>query len=526
MKTKIKCLLPLLLLLPVGCSKDSAGLRDAEDITTGEALSHGMMVLGRQLEDPYSLRNMTKALEAVSPTKASVTQLTPTDMYVRFLPRDEEEFARLQEQGIDLLDHPLDYQILKEGDYWHDPSLDEDAITWQYAVLPHGSDLPEDIVYEILDDCFIPENAATKADGIDWEAVEREAFRLTGNADLLEPRTKAQASQPSGRITIVDPHANEVKAFGLAVVKVVCNVFVKFSATYTDRDGYYTIPKRFSSAPRYRLMFQNRQGFNIGLNLNLLPASLSTLGKGPSDGIDAVITPESDRLLFCRAAVSNAAYDYYSRCAEDDLAIATPPASLRIWIFQHILSSSTPMLHHGTLVDKTLIGKYLGDYAPLLALFLPDVTIGAKEKNTYAALYAETVHELSHASHYAQAGKDYWDNYILYILSAFLDGGNEDYGTGTGEYAGYCEIGEMWGYFMQNTLMNDRYGGAMPTSGMHYWFHPQIFRYLYERGFTRSQLFRALQPDVCSRDALQGKLLKLYPEKEAIISQVFARYAE
>ena len=54
-----------------------------------------------------------------------------------------------------------------------------------------------------------------------------------------------------------------------------CNVFVKFASTFTTRDGYYTIPKTFSSSPRYRLMFQNQKGFEIGFNLLLVPASLS-----------------------------------------------------------------------------------------------------------------------------------------------------------------------------------------------------------------------------------------------------------
>ena len=84
----------------------------------------------------------------------------------------------------------------------------------------------------------------------------------------------------------------------------------------------------------------------------------------------------------------------------------------------------------------------------------------------------------------------------------------------------------MWGYFMQNSMYHDRYGGSMPNSGMSPWFHPQIFRYLEERGITKSQLFAALQPDIHSRADLKKKLLTLYPGKSAIIRQVFERYAD
>ena len=484
-----------------------------------------MIVLGKQLDDPYSLKNMTKALGTLYPTKAGETTLQATDMYVRFLPEDEDQFTLLEDLGISMLDHPLDFQILKEGDYYHDPKVPEGSITWQYAVLPHEFELPQGIVYEILDDCYIPGNTPTKADGIDWDAVEREAFRLTGNEDMLLPQTKAKAN-PSGRLTIEDPQFNGGQPFGLAGVKVVCNVFVKFASAYTTRDGYYTIPAAFTSSPRYRIMFDNVKGFDIGFNLLLVPASVSTLGKGPSTGVDAHVTQSSDRKLFCRSVVNNAAYEYYDRCAEDDLKISSPPPLLRIWLFQKLADSSCPMLRHGTLLDKTLLEKFLGDYMPLLSLFLPDVTIGTDQKETYAALYAETVHELAHASHYVQVGKEYWDKYILYIIESFINDAGAAYGAGTGEDAGYCGIGESWAYFMQNTLMNDRYGGTMPTSGSNMWFHPHIFRYLYERSFTRSQLFAALRPEVHSEEALEKKLLQLYPERESVITQVFARYVK
>ena len=43
---------------------------------------------------------------------------------------------------------------------------------------------------------------------------------------------------------------------------------------------------------------------------------------------------------------------------------------------------------------------------------------------------------------------------------------------------------------------------------------------------TKSQIFAAMQKDVHSRDALKSKLIALYPNKAAIIRQVFDRYGE
>lgn len=504
------------------------GLNDiGEDNSESDIVGHDMIVLGQKLDDPYSVANITKALANVYPTKANRVDINPTDIYVRFLPKTEAEYQKLLDKGYDLMDHPLDYQILKDGDYYHDPDVDEEEITWQYAVLPHGSVLPDDIYSEVIDDCFIPETGAdTKADGIDWNLVEREAFRITGNEEMLDVLTRGGAEKPSGRITIVDDNANGGQPFGVACVKVVCNVFVKFSSAYTDRDGYYNISKKYSSKPRYRLRFKNKEGFAIGFNKVLVTASSSTLGRGSAAGIDVTITKDSDRKLWCRSVVNNAAYDYITRCDSDDMNILRPAKGLRIWIFQKMSASSAVMMRQGAVIDNALVRSFLGEYASLIKIFLPDITLGVKGKEDYGTLYSETCHELAHASHFAQVGKKYWDKYIAYILSSYISSSGETYGTGTEDDAGYCEVGEMWGYFMQNSMYHDRYGGTMPNSGSSWWFHPQIFRYLEDRGLTKAQIFASLQSDIHSREELKKKLLLLYPEKSAVIAQVFERYSE
>ncbi len=519
-------LLALSLLAAGGCAREPLA-PDALQALPEEALSHEMIVLGDKLEDPYSVRNMTKALASLYPTKAPRIDVSATDIYVRFLPETEAQYNMLERAGLALMDHPVDYQIVRDGDYYHDPEIPEDRITWQYAVVPRDFRIPPGIKHEILDECFIPdENMATRSpDGFDWAAVERESFRLTGNAELLQPLTRAtEAGKPSGRITIVDDAANGGKPFGVAGVKVVCNTFVKFASAYTDRDGYYEIGTTFSADVRYRLMFKNQAKFSIGLNKILVPASSSTLGKGTPQGKDETVTPASDRRLFCRCVVNNAIYDYISRCKEDDLGILAPPADLRVWIFQKIRPSSAAMLHHGAFVENDLLTSMVGEYIPLVKIFLPDVTIGASGKDTYARLYSETVHEMAHASHFAQVGKEYWDKFIEYILTAFASSGGDVYGSGSGNGAGHCEVGEMWAYFLQNKIYHDRYGGAMPENGNAYWFQPQILRYLNERGMSVSQIFSALGEDVTDKASLRRSLLALYPEFQAVIDQVFARY--
>ncbi len=512
-------------LLVMSCDRGGIQTESGNGLHDG-GLHHGMIVLGDRLDNPYTTENARKAFSAVYPTKSRDIVRT-TDLYVRFLPENQQEFDALEEMGVEMLDHPMDYEIVEEGDYYHDPSVGEENITWQYAVVDKDFEFP-DIRYEIIDECFLADNDETtkSMSDIDWAAVEAESYRMTGNGDMLDdsPLTRAGKQNPSGRITIVDEAANGGQAFGLAGVKVSCNSFIKFSSAYTDRDGYYTIPKRYSSNLRYRLVFKNSAGFSIGFNLVLVPASVSTLGKGPAGGMDYTVTGSCDDMLYKRSVVSNAAYDYISRCSPEDMEIPAPPGDLRLWLISGLSASSSVMIHHGAIIENSLIKSYLGVFAPLIRFFAPDITIGTKNHDSYSELYDSVVHELAHATHFAQAGVGYWNRYIRYILESFVRTGGETYGTGDGEFSGYCEVGEMWAYYVESMMHKERYGGQVPAYGTSFWFYPQIFRYLEDRGLSRAQLLAALQSDVTDRDMLRARLIELYPDRKIMIEQVFNRY--
>ena len=500
------------------------GIRDAE----GNRVEHGMIVLGRQLEDPYSVENMNQALAALYPTKADRVVLAPTHLYVRFLPADAGQYELLERRGLTLLDHPVDYEIVREGDYYHDPDVAEDRITWQYTVVPKDFAFPPGIRHEVLDSCYLPpEGASTKADGgVDWDAVEREAFRLTGNGSLLDASaaTKGAASaQPSGRITILDDAPGR-EPEGVRGVRVSCNSFVKFAHAYTDEEGRFEIGKTFASRPRFRLVFKNSAGFAIGLNLLLVPASVATLGKQDAVGLEYAVTRESDRRLFSRCVVNNAGYDYYKRCGAEDPAMKAPPSNLRIWLFQRLDTGCAMMMQQGVLVDGSKLASLLGEYIALVKVFLPDITLGLKGRDSYAAIYADAIHELAHASHYMLTGREYWDRFARFVITSFVTSGFVTYGVGTEEDHGYCEVGEMWAYFLQTLFFRERYGDTAPGFGLSYWFHPQILLQLAEHGLSFSKIFQVLGPDVTDKAMLQKKLVSYYPEYKSDINQAFARY--
>ena len=515
--------LPLLAALLTGCNNNAMDVGDNVD---DSAVPHGMIVLGEQLDDPYSVRNITKALAALYPTKAGSVNVNATHLYVRFLPRGVADFDILDSLGVELLDHPVDYKVVKEGDWYHDPEIPEGEITWQYAVVPPDFAFPEGIPYELLDECHIAEQplATRGPDDIDWEAVEREAFRITGNSDLY-PETRGgrlASTKPKGRITIIDPlYSGE--PIGVAGLAVSCNVFVKFCRAYTDDDGYYQMKESFSSSPRYRLLFTNKRGFSIGRNLMYVPASFSTLGKHGPEGCSIQVDRKSDRALFTRCVVNNAGWDWFWQCKSESGKISPPPSGLQLWLLEALDCSSTVMLKQGSPVDELF--KFLnGEYSPLINLFMPDITLGLKGLNDYASIYSTAVHELSHASHYSQVGKDWWDKFEKYILVSFVTSGFVAYGAGTEEGHGYCEVAEMWAYFAEGSVFNERYPGRDYFPGTSWWFRPQIFRYLDDRGLNRYKIFSALLPQVTDRASLQNQLLLLYPEAASMIRLAFNRY--
>ena len=498
---------------------------DTMDAGAVDGLPHDMIVLGKQLEDPYSLENMTKACEALFPTKAGRVGLKATDRYVRLLPETQADFDRLEDMGLVMVDHPVDYEILKEGDYYHDPGLDDECITWQYAVVGMDFVCPEGVRCEEIHNCYIAEHdIQSKASGIDWAAVEREAFRLTGNGDLLVPATRGSDAVPAGRISIVDDALEDPEPIGVAGVKVSCNSFVKFAHGYTDEEGYYKLNKSFSSDVRYRVVFENKKGFKMGFNLILVPASYSTLGKHSPAGVNVTIDKNSDRKLFTRAVVNNAGYDYFNACSANAGKLKTPPSNLRLWLFPKMRTSLPVMLQQGCMIDNSVIGEYLGDCSFLLKLFMPDILLGLGGCDDYASVYAEALHQFAHASHYMVVGNSFWDQLVKYDAISFITSGGTHYGSGSGAGHNYCEIGEMWAYYMQTVLYRDRYPESPRTFGTEFWFYPQIMLYLDDRGLDRFKLFLGFSSDVTDRETLQARLISLYPEYKNTINQAFSRY--
>lgn len=106
----------LTLLIIVGlfsCQKEIETNPDNQGRANDDIEPQGMIVLGKKLENPYSLKNMKKAYENLKNSgqlkSGSVEdfEITATHLYVRFLPEDTNDLNKLwADKSIELFDFP------------------------------------------------------------------------------------------------------------------------------------------------------------------------------------------------------------------------------------------------------------------------------------------------------------------------------------------------------------------------------------------------------------------------------------
>lgn len=512
----------------VSCDKDN--VRTADQIKEKEVEQHMLRfgeetVLGKKLDDPYALANM----QAVSPVPLSANFL-----YVRFLPKSDRDIFLLQMKGLQLFEYPLDYEIVVTGKTYHDPSLPEDAVTWQYTVVPVDFEFP-DIRYEILEQCYIPED--------DFELVaasyrnlgyERENFTKSTAAGQSADDDLCMASLTvwPDDLGLLSSGGNYPE--GLKGVTVCWRDFVFGVYAKTDVTGYAQARRKFYRTPTFSVIFNNEKGFSLWKDISCVSAVSYNLCKGTVVNIELGPETEGDTdgsyVSECwdLGIINNAAYDYYEFC--NAKGIELPPSNLKIWDWTFLKSSSATMIRRVngykdgkvTKAAALLIGTLSHMVRLPLAPVLPDLTIGTAYcrdydyvGNCYRIIYKATWHELTHASHFSQAGKDVWAKFIDYIA------GYGAYGTGEVrkdedlQGMNICGLGESWAYANDRYRQKELFGRNYNSVSYLEWFYDyyiSIFNVLDQGVLTREQMFECLLPDVRSYNDFYEALILKYPD--------------
>jgi hypothetical protein len=126
--------------------------------------------LGRQYGHVFNIDNVRNAWAELT---GENVELSPTHLYVRFVPQNIEELKRLTDANLATYTFPLDYEIVVPGDYMQDPSLEPNGIPPLYTCIPTDVPMP-DVTHEVLDQMYILDMRSV---------VARKAFELAGEME-------------------------------------------------------------------------------------------------------------------------------------------------------------------------------------------------------------------------------------------------------------------------------------------------------------------------------------------------------
>lgn len=512
-----------------------------DDKVLNEELSGETSVLTRSsstgtyeiLPNPYALQVMQEVYDIYSETDIT---LEATDLYVKFMPKDSLELQRLiNDYDLELFDYPLDIE-LAEGEVYANPDLPESDLMWVYTTVEPDFVFPTGISYEIIEECYIPEDGETV--GIPTKGgevnVEDAAFALVGYNEAAPVETRA-VTTPQGTIKVYDnDNGSYVPVKG---VKVRCHRLVKWATAYTNENGTYIMSKSFRYKPHYAIVFGNVKDFDIWGNWGPIARANYNMGWQSNTGYSFNIG--YNNYAWQWAVVNNSAYEYYKMC--EHTGILKPPAALKIWVWNNVSGSSAPMLrritnaigHNGnSSIANFFINMFYGLTASVLnqtlKVILPDITIGTiyddGSRFGYERIYRTVNHELAHASHFSKAGSSYWAKYISYIMTYGAYGGND-----SGNNAQLCAIGEMWGHSMGYTQAAEKFGTSSAPMGIlktvDTWIYPQVFWEIISTNIlTKKQIYDCLTSDVDTYNELVSKLYTLYPERADDIEKILNAY--
>lgn len=228
-------------------------------------------ILGRKIEDPYNIKHMIEALAIMENEENDIPihTLEPTGVYVRVLTHNGDEMdALLADSTIAWFDYPLDFEIVNPGAYYHDPDLSDENMSWEYAVLPLGYFLPENLNVDTLHLIFIPDEHPMYQQFQDFfDKLENISFKLC-YGDSHSP--KATKWTPSATITVYDDWKGIIPLQG---VRIKAHNAGKTAWAITDANGNCTFETQFNDAVTYTIDWSrnhwrivNSSGNNTYLN--------------------------------------------------------------------------------------------------------------------------------------------------------------------------------------------------------------------------------------------------------------------
>lgn len=550
------------------CQNDLETNLKAEQALSDQLLenSDGQIVLGKKLENPYSVKNMRRALVSLKEKQQQTPKIyaaktlnnefdiQTTDYYVKFWIENDEHRNLLLADSLNLSIIPMDVEIEQEGDYYVDENTEIEQAIWLYSSVKHDYEFNPEVVYEKIEDLFLPEPSepeeiAGKNDddqgaitsivgksGISKSFLfdlEDEALKITGNwekpkeADKEGFEAKRSKRIPEGYIKVENTlTGNHDPVVG---VKVKTRRWFKWAKGWTNSQGYYKVNRGYRRDVHYTVVFKNTRGFKIWPSTISVSSARYRAGKKSKYGHN--ITFKTSWAGWRWATVNNATVKYLDYCTQ--FGIGKPHSNLRIVANSKEGGGAAPMLRRtwgwiGFRTNSDLISFFskTGISVPLNSLWiltrfvLPDIIIKANESQGTDGVFETTFHELGHASHHKKVGSGYWVKYINYIMTYGA------YGDGSGYNSGHAGVGEMWGYYIGARLAEEEFGTTrFYVTRKDGWIPPIINRRVVnEANYTVHDIFTSLNSHVNTIPKLNTEYNSRVGKNIPTVNQIFDDY--
>ena len=421
------------------------------------------IVLGSRKENPFSLKNYRGA------DKKSVK---PNYYYYKLRTKNLEKLKELIDEGVELSDIPLDYEIVQGGSCYEENVPEDDFTKWYYLMttVEQFRSLDSSFQTVILDEMYVPQSIID-----DFENDTQSVYEDYLNENSRFAWFDYAKCKPYGTVKVWD----EVREEYVPVpnVKVRVSQWCFFKETTTDENGNFRINANFSTVLQdtlhFKVYFENKTDsvFLSGSPIvsYYIPSDKNIRG---FKGCDIKIKKDSDA-QFPRILLAASKYREYAQ--KDGIPVRK---ELKFWCNNSVSTGVTLMRDvikvHLDLPSVLLgmicggpVGAIAGDLvAAALAMYAPDVFVGtaAGEYSTSTEnIYELVFHEMSHVSHFTGLGKnqiDYWGKEYFEQIEAWIsvcsDGRDpfEDcYNGGKNEVLNHVE---SWGYFY-GFYLNYRY---------------------------------------------------------------------
>jgi hypothetical protein len=374
----------------------------SDNATISTSNGDKLTILGQQLQNPYTPANMQTALNNIKSNNPLFYNFNvrTTHKYVKFSPSNYAEFDTLiANSGIELFDYPLDYEILVDGDYYHDPLIPYDTIhpTFQYGVVPFDYDFSKiTTTYQIVSNLYLPDEDPVllaiingmpipkpgKENPIerDMDILIDEALYITGNLPSNETDRGIRPPRwtPSGTIKIKD-HQLQTDV-GLYGAKVKMKRWFKVAIAYTDVNGNFTSGKKFRRDVQYKIKWEHNENAHKW-DIRRGWYGQARTGGPTTQGPWIKTFSESDSMPLMYGTITRGCYDFFYN---DPFGLEKPNTRLKIAALD---KCGTGVNHH----MASIIGG-------------PDIRIYRKRaancaiKNTLT-VYSTALHELGHSQH-------------------------------------------------------------------------------------------------------------------------------